>query len=73
MNNIDKSEISQKELKRHGLDDLDTQTISKFILLLDKRINLKDHEFTTMSDSQWIKHFRQQLSDYCDSRDYLPQ
>lgn len=71
MINIDNSQITEGELVRHGINELDTQIISKFILLLDKRINLSDSAYTTMGDSAWIKHFRQALSNHCDKRNYI--
>lgn len=71
MNNIDKSEITQKELTRYGINDLDTTIITKFKLLLDKRIELRDHDYTTMSDSAWIKHFRDELVELMNKKDYI--
>ena len=66
---IDKSEINQKELIRYGIDVLDTSSITKFKLLLDKRIDLKGSDYTTMSDSAWIKHLRNSLVEMLDDRD----
>lgn len=66
---IDKSEINQKELIRYGIDVLDTSSITKFKLLLDKRIDLRDSDYTTMSDSAWIKHLRNSLVEMLDDRD----
>jgi hypothetical protein len=66
---IDKSEINQKELVRYGIDVLDTSSITKFKLLLDKRIDLRDSDYTTMSDSVWIKHLRNSLVEMLNDRD----
>lgn len=66
---IDKSEINQKELIRYGIDVLDTSSITNFKLLLDKRIDLRDSDYTTMSDSAWIKHLRNSLVEMLDDRD----
>jgi hypothetical protein len=66
---IDKSEINQKELIRYGIDVLDTSSITKFKLLLDKRINLRDSDYTTMCDSDWIKHLRNSLVEMLNDRD----
>jgi hypothetical protein len=65
----DKSAITQQELSRHGMDSVDNDTITKFKLLLDKRIDLKDSDYTTMSDSEWIKHLRSSLIELLNSRD----
>jgi len=73
MEKIDKSEITQKELIRYGIDELDTTIITRFKLLLDKRIELPGHAYTTMSDSAWIKHFRNALVELMDSKDYIQQ
>jgi hypothetical protein len=66
---IDKSEINQKELVRYGIDVLDTSSITKFKLLLDRRIDLRDSDYTTMSDSDWIKHLRNSLVEMLNDRD----
>lgn len=65
----DKSAITQQELNRHGMDSVDNMSITKFKLLLDKRIDLKGSDYTTMSDSEWIKHLRNSLVELLDSRD----
>jgi hypothetical protein len=72
MNNIDKSKITQEELKRNGITELDNITIIKFKLLLDKRIALNDFDFTTMSDAEWIRDFRKALVELLDNRDSIP-
>jgi len=64
---IDKSEITQKEIKRWA--KLDTTTVHGIIWMLDKRINLPDHAYTTMSDTAWLKHFRKELVEYLDFQD----
>lgn len=69
MGTTDTSEITQKELVRYGIDKIDTMTITKFKLLLDKRIELRDSDYTTMSDAEWIKHFRKSLVTLLDNRD----
>lgn len=66
---IDKSEINQKELVRYGIDVLDTSSITKFKLLLDRRIDLRDSDYTTMSDDAWIKHLRNSLVEMLNDRD----
>jgi hypothetical protein len=68
---IDKSEITERELQRYGINELDFSIIHRFIGLLDKRIKLRDEEYTTMSDTKWIEHFRKALADHCDKRQYL--
>lgn len=73
MEKIDKSEITQKELIRYGIDELDNTIITRFKLLLDKRIELSDDAYTTMSDTKWIKHFRDALVELMDSKDYIQQ
>jgi hypothetical protein len=65
----DKSAITQQELNRYGMDSVDNDAIIKFKLLLDKRVYLKDSDYTTMSDSEWIKHLRNSLIELLDSRD----
>jgi hypothetical protein len=65
----DKSAITQQELSRHGMDSVDNDTIIKFKLLLDRRVNLKDSDYTTMSDSEWIKHLRNSLVELLNNRD----
>ena len=64
----DKSAITQQELNRYGMNSVDNMSITKFKLLLDKRIDLKDSDYTTMSDSEWIKHLRNSLVELLDSR-----
>ena len=66
---IDKSTITQQELNRYGMDNVDNTSITKFKLLLDKRIELKDSDYTTMSDNEWIKHLRNSLVELLNSRD----
>ncbi len=65
----DKSAITQQELSRHGMNSVDNDTITKFKLLLDKRVYLKDSDYTTMSDKEWINHFRNSLVELLNSRD----
>jgi hypothetical protein len=65
----DKSAITQQELNRYGMDSVDNMSITKFKLLLDRRVNLKDSDYTTMSDSEWIKHLKNSLVELLNSRD----
>lgn len=65
----DKSKITQEELRRHGITELDNMTITRFKLLLDKRIALNDFDFTTMSDAEWIRDFRKALVELMDIKD----
>jgi hypothetical protein len=65
----DTSEITQNELVRYGIDKMDNDTVIRFKLLLDKRIELRDSDYTTMSDAEWIKHFRKSLVTLLDNRD----
>jgi hypothetical protein len=64
---IDKSEITQTDIKRWG--KLDKDTVHGILWMLDKRINLPDHAYTTMSDTGWLKHFRKELVEYLDFQD----
>lgn len=66
---IDKSKITQEELRRNGITELDNMTITRFKLLLDKRIALNDFDFTTMSDAEWIRDFRKALVELMDKKD----
>lgn len=66
---IDKSKITQEELRRNGITELDNMTITRFKLLLDKRIALNDFDFTTMSDGEWIRDFRKALVELMDKKD----
>lgn len=60
----DKSEITEEVLHAQGLR-IEHQGAAKIIVsLIDKRVNLRDDDFTTMSDSKWLKHFRDALVDY---------
>lgn len=43
---------------------MDTATVLEIIRILDTRINLKPDEYTTMSDSMWIKSFRDHLQEF---------
>ena len=67
----DKSKITQEELRRNGITELDNMTITKFKLLLDKRIALNDFDFTTMSDAEWIRDFRKALVELMDKKDAI--
>jgi len=67
----DKSKITQEELRRNGITELDNMTITRFKLLLDKRIALNDFDFTTMSDAEWIKDFRKALVELMDAKDAM--
>jgi hypothetical protein len=67
----DKSKITQEELRRNGITELDNMTITRFKLLLDKRIELADSDFTTMSDAEWIKDFRKALVELMDKKDAI--
>lgn len=69
----DKSKITQEELRRNGITELDNLTITRFKLLLDKRIALNDFDFTTMSDAEWIRDFRKALVELMDTRDAKKQ
>ena len=68
---IDESEITQKLIIRFG--SLDTDTVHRILWMLDKRINLPGHAYTTMSDTKWLKHFRKQLADHLDFKDMVKQ
>jgi len=68
---VDKSKITQEELRRNGITELDNMTITRFKLLLDKRIALNDFDFTTMSDAEWIKDFRKALVELMDAKDAM--
>lgn len=68
---IDESEITQDVIKRFG--PLDTDTVHRILWMLDKRINLPEHAYTTMSDGKWLKHFRRQLADHLDFKDTVKQ
>ena len=48
--------------------NLDTDTVLEIIRLLDRRIDLPDHAYTTMGDSKWLIHFRDYLQDYIEAR-----
>ena len=67
----DKSKITQEELRRNGITELDNMTITRFKLLLDKRIALNDFDFTTMSDAEWIRDFRKALVELMDAKDAM--
>jgi hypothetical protein len=67
----DKSKVTQEELRRNGITELDNMTITRFKLLLDKRIELTDSDFTTMSDAEWIKDFRKALVELMDAKDTM--
>ena len=67
----DKSKITQEELRRNGITELDNMTITKFKLLLDKGIALNDFDFTTMSDAEWIRDFRKALVELMDKKDAI--
>jgi hypothetical protein len=67
----DKSKITQEELRRYGITELDNMTITIFKLLLDKRIELADSDFTTMSDAEWIRDFRKALVELMDAKDAM--
>lgn len=47
---------------------MDIATLLEVIRMLDQRINLKPHEFTTMSDGKWIEAFRDHLQSCIDSQ-----
>jgi hypothetical protein len=68
---IDESKITHELIKRWG--KLDTDTVHGILWMIDKRINLSDHAYTTMDNKAWLKHFREQLSDYLDFQDEAEQ
>jgi len=70
---VDKSKITQEELRRNGITELDNMTITRFKLLLDKRIELADSDFTTMSDAEWIKDFRKALVELMNANEQLTE
>ena len=64
---IDKSEITQELLKRYG--KFDTDTVHTILQLLDLRINLPGHGYTTMCTKEWLSHLRKELVNYLDIKD----
>jgi hypothetical protein len=55
---IDKSVVTQELLK---FNMLDKHTINAIIIMLNNRINLSDSAYTTMSNTDWLIHFRNEL------------
>jgi hypothetical protein len=55
---IDKSVVTQELLK---FNMLDKHTVNAIIIMLNNRINLSDSAYTTMSNTDWLIHFRNEL------------
>jgi len=63
----DKSEVTKEILHTLGLRIEHKRAVTLIVSLLNKRIDLPDHGYTTMSDSKWLEHFRDELVDYYES------
>lgn len=60
----DRSEITEEVLHTQGLRIEHQVAVRLIVSLLNKRIDLPEEAYTTMSDTKWLEHFRDALVDY---------